>query len=154
MIERRAAHRLLRALRVGALAGCCALLLAIPLAIGAQAAISYTHETIAQFEKQLKAGEVKQVTINPRLRSLRTSLKNGQYVVAKYGKKQEEKYKGALEARGVPVKTLSPAQALAEQKSQPVHHKLRYIAAAVLVVIIVIVGVVLYVNRRRKALRD
>ena len=144
----------LRGLLVGALAAVCALALAAPLAQAAEPAIAYTKESIGSYEKQLAAGEIKEVTINKRLRSLRTTLKNGEHVLAKYAKKQESKYAAALEAKGVPVKTLTPTQAKAQAKSKPVHHKLRYIAAGVLVVILIIVGVVLFVNRRRKAVLD
>ena len=143
-----------RALLAAALAAGCALVIAAPLAQAAEPAIAYTKESIGSYEKQLAAGEIKEVTINKRLRSLRTTLKNGEHVLAKYAKKQEPKYAAALEAKGVPLKTLTPTQATAEAKSKPVHHKLRYIAAAVLVAILIIVGVVLFVNRRRKAVLD
>jgi flagellar basal body-associated protein FliL len=144
----------LRVLLLGALAAYCAVTLAAPPAHAAEPTISYTKESIGQYEKQLAAGEIREVTINKRERSLRTTLKNGEHVLAKYAKKQEPKYASALEAKGVPVKTLTPTQAKAEQKSKPVHHKLRYIAAAVLVVILIIVGVVLFMHRRRKAVLD
>lgn len=142
-----------RALLVAALAFC-ALAWAGQLARAAAAPISYTSESIGQYEKQLAAGEVKEVTINKRLRSLRTTLKSGQHVLAKYAPKQEHRYAAALETKRVPVTVLTPVEATAEMRAKPVHHKLRYIAGGVLIAILIIVGVVLLVNRRRKAVLD
>jgi hypothetical protein len=125
-----------------------------PLARAAEPTIAYEKESLGQWEKQLAAGEIKEVTINKRLRSLRTALKDGRYVLARYGPKQEATYAGKLKAKAVPVTVLTPTEASTEAKAKPAHHKLRYIAAGVLVAIVIIVGGVLFVNRRRKALQD
>lgn len=134
-----------------ALAGCWALALASAGAQAAETTVTYTHEGLAEWEKQFAAGEVSAVTINPRLRSLRTTLKDGRHVVAKYKPKQRAKYIDKLKSKGVALTILSPKAAKAEAARIPVHHKLRYIAAGVLVVIVLIVGGVLFYNRRRKA---
>ncbi len=136
------------------LAACCLLASAAQSVRAAEPSVTYTYESLGQWEKQLAAGEVAEVTINKRLRSLRTTLKNGGHVLAKYKPKQEPTYAHKLESHGIPVKVLSPTAAKAEQKSKPVHHKLRYIAGGVLVVILIIVGVVLFMHRRRKAILD
>ena len=152
MLERlRLSRGLLRPL-AGALLVCFALAFAAPLALAAEPTIAYTKESIGQYEKQLAAGEIKQVTVNKFLRSLRVTLNNGQHVLAKYAKKQESKYAAALAGKHVPTTFLSPPQAKAQKGT--VHHKLRYIAAAVLVAVLIIVGLVLFVNRRRKAVLD
>lgn len=124
------------------------------MALAAEPVVAYTNESLAQYEKQLAAGEIAEVTINKYVRSLRTTLKNGRHVLARYAKKQRPTYEAALKAHGVPVKLLATKAAYAEIPKKPVHHKLRYIAAGVLVLVVVIVGAVLFVNRRRRALRD
>jgi hypothetical protein len=136
------------------LAACCLLACLARPVRAAEPNVTYTYESLGQWEKQLAAGEVAEVTINKRLRSLRTTLKNGGHVLAKYKPKQEPTYAHKLQSRGIPVKVLTPTAAKAEQKAKPVHHKLRYIAAGVLVAILLIVGVVLFMHRRRRAVRD
>jgi len=131
------------------------LALSLPLSAGsAFAAVSYRNVSIAEYEHQLSTGGIAEVVINKRLRSLHTTLKNGEHVVAKYGKKEEPKYYGQLQARRIHVSVLTPAQADKEGKEKTVHHKLRYIAGAVIVVVVLIVGGVLFYNRRRKAVLD
>jgi len=116
--------------------------------------ILYTSESIPQYESQLAGGQIAAVTINKRVRSLRVTLKNGDHVLVKYAPHQEAGYAAALRAKSVPLTILTPTQATAELKSKPVHHKLRYIAGGILLVVLIIVGVVLFVNRRRKAVLD
>jgi len=87
----------------------------------ADGAIVYTHESEADFAKQLAAKQVKAVEINKRLRTMRVTLADGSHVLASYPKKQEPQ----------------------------THHKIRYIAGGVIVLVILIVGGVLLVNRRR-----
>jgi hypothetical protein len=110
--------------------------------------ISYRFEQLAEWEKQLGEGQVVAVTVNKRLRSLRTTLKNGQHVLAKYKAKGLPKAQAALSAKHVPVTVLTPTEAAKEVK--PVHHKLRYIVGGIVIVVIVIVVAVLLFDRRRK----
>src|SRR5271155_5761878 len=58
--------------------------------------ISYRFEQLAEWEKQLGEGQVVAVTVNKRLRSLRTTLKDGQHVLAKYKAKGLPKAQAAL----------------------------------------------------------
>jgi len=130
----------------------CALL--VPSAVaGAEEAITYKHETQQEYEQQLASSQIESVTINKELRSLRIKLKDGTYVLAKYQKGEQPKVKHALEAKGVKVAILTHSAASKEAKSSP-KHKLRYIAGGILIVVIVVVGIVLYVDRKRKAERD
>lgn len=128
---------------------------AVAAAEGAESAapISYEKEGLAQFQAQLAAHEIRAVTINRELRSLRTTLTDGRHVLAHYKRGEGPPLRTKLKAAHVPVRLLSHEQAVAELKGRPVHHKLRYIAAAVLVaVILIIVGAFLY--RRRRHLRE
>jgi ATP-dependent Zn protease len=130
-----------------------------PAALAAKAAptttqIAYQPESYAEFEKKLAAGQVQSVTINKRLRSLRITLKDGRYVLAKYKPKEETKVAAVLTGDHVPVVVLSSTAALAEVTAKPAHHKIRYIAGGVLIVVIVIVVVVLFLRRRRAAMAD
>jgi hypothetical protein len=110
--------------------------------------ISYQKETLAEWEKQLAEGQIAAVTFNKRVRSLRTTLKSGQHVLAKYKAKGGKEVTAALAAKHVPVSVLTPTEAAKEVK--PAHHKLRYIVGGILVVVIVIVVVVLVLYRKRK----
>jgi ATP-dependent Zn protease len=125
-----------------------ALLLSAP-AISA-AAITYQDESYAEFQQQLAGGQIQAVTINKRLGTLRTTLKDGRYVLAKYGRKGEPKAAAALAAKHVPVTVLTSAQAKKEIPKKAVHHKLRYIAGGVLIVVILLVGAVLFIRSRRE----
>ncbi len=128
-----------------------------PAALAAKATptqISYQPESYTEFEKQLAAGQIQSVTINKRLRSLRVTLKDGRYVLAKYEPKQETKVAAVLASDHVPVVVLSSTAALAEVKAKPAHHKIRYIAGGILIVLIVIVVAVLFLRRRRAAAAD
>jgi hypothetical protein len=127
----------------------CAALLAAAVA-GAAGVVVYQKESLPTYERQLAGGQVRAVTINKRIRSLRVTLENGLHVLVKYPPHHEPTYAAALQAKGVPTTVLKPTEAIKEVVKKPIHHKLRYIAAGVLLVVIVIVGAVLYVDRRRK----
>jgi CHASE1-domain containing sensor protein len=130
----------------------CASLLAGTVAAGA-ATIVYAPESYSVYEQQLNSGKVRAVTINKRLRSLRVTLDDGSYVLARYKPKEEKKAAAALEAKHVPVVVLTSTEASKELKGEPkkkhAKHKLRYIAAGVLIVVIIIVAAVLLIRRRR-----
>jgi ATP-dependent Zn protease len=120
-------------------------------ALAAESTIAYTHESEADFAKQLAAKQVKSVEINKRLRTMRVTLADGSHVLASYPKKQEPQTAARLQAHGVSVTVLSKSDAEKEAgKKKSSHHKIRYIAAGVLVLVILIAGAVLLVNRRRR----
>jgi thioredoxin-like negative regulator of GroEL len=119
-------------------------------AASAVGAINYQKESYAAYQQQLASGQIQAVTINKRLRSLRVTLKDGRYVLAKYNKHEEPAVAAALTAKHIPVTVLTPTEAVKEEKAQPKHHKLRYIAGGILIVVIVIVGAVLFISRKRK----
>jgi len=142
----RASSRLSRGL---ALLVCLAV--AVPIA-AAQGAVSYQHESEAEYTQQLAKGEIASATINKRLRTIRIRLKDGRHVLAKYPRHQEPRVLAELKAKGVKVSVLGKAQALAEEKKLPKKHKLRYIVGGVLIAIVVVAGgVALY---RRTSARD
>jgi hypothetical protein len=136
----------------GLRAGLCALLACLCVLVAAPAALAatYVHESTAQYEKQLGAGEIVSATFNRRARSVHLELKNGEKALIKYGKGEEPKYDSQLTAHHVTVTVLKPSAALAEVKKAPVHHKIRYIVGGILIAVIVIVGAVLLFNRRRR----
>jgi hypothetical protein len=122
-----------------------------PVALAAEGTIVYTHESEAEFAKQLAAKQVKSVEINKRLRTMRVTLADGRHVLARYPKKQEPQTVTRLQSRGVSVTVLGKSAAEKEAKAKkPSHHKIRYIVGGVLVLVIVIVVAVLAVNRRRR----
>ena len=128
------------------------LLLALSLLpTSAHGAVSYTRETFAQYEEQLAAGQIQEVTINKRLRSLRVTLTDGRHVLAKYAPKEESKVSKRLRAKHVTVHVLSSTAAKSEQSKGKVHHKLRYIAGGIVIAVVVIVGGVVFYNRRKRA---
>lgn len=128
------------------------LLLALSLLpTAAQGAVSYARETFPQFEEQLASGQIQEVTINKRLRSLRITLTDGRHVLAKYAAKEEPKVTKKLKAKHVTVHVLSTTAAKAEQSKGKVHHKLRYIAGGIVIAVVVIVGGVVFYNRRKRA---
>jgi hypothetical protein len=130
---------------------------ALLLAASAAAAASvptYQPESLKTYEQQLASGQIQAVTINKKLRSLRITLKDGSYVLAKYARKEEPKNVAALEAKHVPVTILTPAEAAKQVTKKPVHHKLRYIAGGIVIIVILIVGAVLYINRKRQSERE
>ncbi len=143
----------------GFLSALAALCLAVFMLTGASVSLAaephYTDETLAQFEQQLNSGQIKSVVINKRLRSLRTTLKNGEYVLAHYEKKGEPAMFARLTGKHVSVTILSSAAAKKEYKEvKPAKHKLRYIVGGAIIVVIVVVGGVLLYNRRRRSHAD
>jgi hypothetical protein len=126
------------------------LALLAPAARGAEATIAYTHEGVKAYEQQLASGQIRSATFNKRVRSLHLTLKDGRHVLYRYPPKSEPALASQLQAKGVPVTILKPAEAAKEASKTPVHHKLRYIAGGILVAVIVIVGAVLLFDRRRK----
>jgi ATP-dependent Zn protease len=142
-----AIRRLLPALTVAPLA-----LAVLALGAGTAAgAVKYPPESFSEYEAQLKAGQIHEVTINKRLRTVRVTLNDGRHVLAKYAPHEEPRVVQALRAQHVPVSVLTPAQASKEKSKGQVHHKIRYIAGGILIGIIVIVGGVWLYNRRRRA---
>ncbi len=123
---------------------------AAPAASGEEA-IKYGHESLAEYEHQLEAGQVTALVVNKRIRRLHITLKNGQHMLATYAPKKEPELVAKATAKHVPVSILSPSAAKAEAAKVPRHHKLRYIAGGILIAVIVIVGAVVLVDRRRKA---
>jgi ATP-dependent Zn protease len=115
-----------------------------------ESAIVYTHESEADFAKQLAGKEVKSVIINKRLRTMRVTLADGRHVLAKYPKKQEPQTESRLRARGVTVTVLSKHDAEKEAGPKKAHHKIRYIVGGAVILVILIAGAVLLVNRRRR----
>ena len=130
-------------------------LLLLALAAGpAHGAVAYVHETYPEFESQLSGGQIKEVTINKRLRTLRITLADGRHVLAKYAPHEEPHVLRQLRERHVAVTVLTATQAKQEQGKRPVHHKLRYIVGGILIAVVVIVGGVVLYNRRRRASHD
>jgi hypothetical protein len=115
-----------------------------------ESAIVYTHESEADFAKQLAGKEVKSVIINKRLRSMRVTLADGRHVLATYPKKQEPQTEARLRSRGVTVTVLSKHDAEKEAGPKKAHHKIRYIVGGAVILVIVIAGAVLLLNRRRR----
>jgi nitrate reductase gamma subunit len=117
----------------------------------AQAAeVKYQHESEQEWKSQLAAGLIATVIINKRAQSVRTTLKDGRYVIATYPKHESRRVEAELVARHVPFSVLSKSEAEKLAKKAPVHHKLRYIAGGILIGVIVIVGGVLLLRRRRR----
>ncbi len=135
------------ALVLAACLACCGLLGGLAPAAGASGG---AHESEADFARQLAAKEVKEVTINKLLRRMRVTLADGTQVLARYPKKQAPQTIARLQKRGVRVTILSKEQARQEAKSEPKHHKIRYIVGGVVILVIVIAGAVLLFNRRRR----
>ncbi len=116
----------------------------------AEGTIDYVHESEADFAKQLAGKEVKAVTVNKRLRTMRVTLADGRHVLASYPKKQEPQTVSRLRAHGVAVTILAKGEAEKEAKPKSTKHKIRYIAGGVVIVVILLAGAVLLVNRRRR----
>lgn len=119
-------------------------------AVAGAVTVTYTPESLAEYEHQLAAGQVHAVTINKDLRRLHVTLADGSHVSARYPPKQEPTYAAALQAKHVAVTVLTPTEAVAEAKAVPVHHKIRYIVGGVVIVVIVVVAGVLIYRRRRQ----
>lgn len=139
--------------RIGAAALCAVAASAmLVLSTASTDATTIVYEPVSEtvFLHELDSGQVVAATINKRARSVRVTLKDGSHVKVKYPKHHEPQMYALIKSRGVPVTILSEAQARAEIKNQPVHHKLRYIAGGILIVVIVVVAAVLLINRRRR----
>jgi hypothetical protein len=130
----------------------CAVAMLLGGAAQASAEVKYQHESEQEWKSQLASGQIASVIINKRAQSLRTTLKDGRYVLANYRKHQSPRVESELSANHVPFSVLSKAQSAKLAKTAPVHHKLRYIAGGILIGIIVIVGAVLLFRRRTRAL--
>jgi hypothetical protein len=120
---------------------------------GADGAISYTKEPYTTYGEQLAAGQIQEVTINKRLRTLRITLTDGRHVLAKYAAHEEPRVRERLAAKHIPVHVLSSsaATAVAARGKTKVHHKIRYIVGGVVIALVVIVGGVVFYNRRKRA---
>jgi hypothetical protein len=130
-----------------------ALLTAAASAVAAEA-VHYTNESLAEFERQMNAGQIQAAVFNRKVRSIRLTLKNGEHALVHYPKRDAPPLEATLKAKHVAVSQLSEALANKELKAKPVHHKLRYIAGGIVLAVIVVVGAVLLVNRRRQRQLD
>jgi ATP-dependent Zn protease len=119
-------------------------------ASAALGAVGYQHESLQEFEAQLKGRQIHEATINKRLRTVRLSLTDGRHMLAEYAPHEEPKVLAELTARHVPVTVLGKAQAKKTTKKPA--HKLRYIAGGIVIAVVVIVGGVMLYNRRRRAM--
>jgi hypothetical protein len=126
----------------------CAAALILGGAAQAAAEVKYQHESEQEWKSQLTSAQIATVIINKRAQSLRTTLKDGRYVLASYPKHESPRVEAELRANHVPFTVLSKATAEKLAKKVAVHHKLRYIVGGILLGIIVIVGGVLLVRRR------
>jgi hypothetical protein len=115
-----------------------------------EGAIVYTHESEAEFAKQLAAKEVESVIVNKRLRTLRATLTDGRHVLGSYPKHQEPATVARLKAHGATVTILTKQQASKEAKKGKSHRRIRYIVGGAVILVIVIAAAVLLVNRRRR----
>jgi hypothetical protein len=125
------------------------LLLAAAPSLAAEGTVHYQKESLQEYEKQLAGGQIQAASFNKKVRSIHLTLKDGRHVLVKYGAGQEPTYKAQLQAKGIPVTILAPAQA-AKKAKKPVKHKLRYIAGGILVAVVIVVGAVLLIDRKRK----
>jgi ATP-dependent Zn protease len=125
------------------------LLLAAAPSLAAEPTVHYQKESLQEYEKQLAGGQIQTARFNKKARSIRLRLKDGRHVLIKYGAGQEPTYVAQLQAKGISVTILQPAQASKKAK-KPVKHKLRYIAGGLLVVVVIVVGAVLLIDRKRK----
>ncbi|HWD11517.1 MAG TPA: hypothetical protein VG366_06715 [Solirubrobacteraceae bacterium] len=130
----------------------CAATLPVAASAATETKITYTKESLQEWEKQLAAGKIASVVINRPLRSLRTTLKDGTYVLAHYVPRHEHQIAATLTAKHVSFEVLTPSAAAKEVPKKA--HKLRYIAGGILIVVVLVVGTVLYVDRKRKRERD
>jgi hypothetical protein len=129
-------------------------LLTVPASAGAAEAIHYTPESMATFEQQMNAGQIKAAVFNRKVRSIRLTLKSGEYALVHYPKGQAPALEATLSSKHVAVSQLSEALANKELRAKPKKHKLRYIAGGIVIVVVVVVGGVLLINRRRQRQLD
>jgi hypothetical protein len=120
------------------------------LVLGASTAeAAFVHESLPEFETQLKGGQIREAAINRRLKTVRLTLTDGRHMLITYSRGEEPRVRSELEAKHVPVSVLNTAQAKKAPK-KAVKHKLRYIAGGIVVAIVVIVGGVMLYNRRKQ----
>jgi hypothetical protein len=131
-----------------AIALSCAAAMLLGCAAQASAEVTYKHESEAEWKSQLSSGQIATVVINKRAQSLRTTLKDGRYVLAPYPKHESPRVESEMRAANVPFSVLSKTAAATLAKKVPVHHKIRYIVGGVLIAIVVVVGGVLVFRRR------
>jgi hypothetical protein len=117
----------------------------------AAAEVTFQKESEQQWRAQLEAHEIASVTVNRRAQSVRTTLKDGRYVQAKYPKHQDKRIEAELRAKHVPYTVLTKEQADKLAKAVPHHHKWRYIIGGVLLGLAVIVGGLIFIRRRGPA---
>jgi hypothetical protein len=110
------------------------------------ATVTYEEEGLAPLLIQLQSHTITSVEINKVAHHLHLTLINGEHRLVNYPGHEEPKFQALIHADGVPI-TIEYTGAAAG----PVHHKLRYVAAAVLVVLLVALVVALIVRRRRLA---
>ena len=124
----------------------CASLIPTAIAVGAEGAVHFQHESFGAFQKQLSAGQIHAATFNKKAHTLHLTLNDGRHMLVSYPSHEEPQLSAQLRAKGVPVTV--------EKKKKPaakaVHHTLRYVAGGILVLVIIVVAAVLLVDRRRK----
>ncbi len=109
-------------------------------------AITYEQESVAAFEAQLASHAVAAAEFNKVAHHLHLTLHGGRHLLVNYPGHQEPQFQAKIEAAGVPITIEFTGKA-----AGPVHHKLRYIAAALLLVVLVALIAMLIVRRRRLA---
>src|SRR5207249_468560 len=78
----------------------------------------YEKESEAAWEQQLAAGQIRRATINKLLKTVRTTLKDGRYVLFRY-KGEGSRVRAQLAAKHVHVTVLTHSQAVSEAKKKP-----------------------------------
>jgi hypothetical protein len=79
---------------------------------------SYQKESEAEFQHQLSAGQIREATINKRIRTIRIVLRDGSRKLAHYPAKQERSVVSELKAEHVRVSILSLEQSTAEVETR------------------------------------
>jgi len=111
-------------------------------AVAAKTPAPANVETVAVFEKQLDAGEIKSVTFRPKAHSLHLTLSDGHHANLSYAPAEAAKLGEELKAHNVSVVSKSPG------------HKLRYIVGGIVVVLVIVLIAGLILVRRRRAAAD
>jgi ATP-dependent Zn protease len=99
-------------------------------------------ETLAVFEKQLEAGEIKSATVRSKSHSLHLNLSNGHHADLLYAPSEAKKLRAELKAHNVSVVKKSPG------------HKLRYIVGGIVIVVVILLIAGFVLVRRRRATVD
>jgi ATP-dependent Zn protease len=136
-------------LRPRAIALLCVLTL---VAGGAALAAAQATESYQVLIAQVDSGRVIRAVVNPPLRHVKVTFRDGSEQEAVYPPQGEPSLLRTLHAHGVTIKFARRPKA--KKTATTVHHHLRYIAAAVVGALIVIGGVLLFVSRRRAAAGD